>query len=239
MTTRIDKLMVDNKLVSSRTRAQNLINLGAVMINGIIVTKTSQLVDENLTIVITENYEASLGSIKLKEAIKTFSIDIMHKNCLDIGASNGGFTDVLLHNDAKKVYALDVGECALPDYLKNDERVVVMKANARYITKENFVDDIDICVVDVSFISLKLVLPAIYDVLADKGAVIALIKPQFECGKKELTKNGIVKDINTQIKAVEDIISFAQSINFSYMQSIAAPHPFDNKNQEYLLYLCK
>lgn len=239
MTTRIDKLMVENNLVSTRTRAQNLINLGAVMVNGIVVTKTSHLIEESLEIVITDDYQASLGSIKLKEAIKSFSLDIMHKTCLDIGAANGGFTEVLLSNGASKVYALDVGECALPDYLKNDERVSSMKANARFITKKDFDKDIDFCVVDVSFISLKLVLPTVYNILSEKGAVVALIKPQFECGKKQLTKNGIVKELRTQICVVEDIIAFAQSINFTYLQHIAAPHPFNNKNQEYLLYLCK
>lgn len=239
MTTRIDKFMVESNLISTRTRAQNLINLGAVMVNGIVVTKPSQLIDESFEITITDNYDASLGSIKLKEAIKAFSLDIMHKTCLDIGAANGGFTEVLLKSGAEKVYALDVGECALPDYLKNDKKVVAMKVNARFITKKYFDDDINFCVADVSFISLKLILPAIYDVLAEKGAVVALIKPQFECGKKELTKNGIVKDIKTQQKAVQDIINFAQSLNFTYLQCIPAPHPFENKNQEYLLYLCK
>ena len=236
---RIDKLMVEQKIVDTRTRAQNLIELGSVRVNGEVVNKSSQLFDEYSSIEIVSNYQASLGSIKLKEAIDVFNLDIMHKNCLDIGAANGGFTELLLSNGANKVYALDVAECALPDYIKNDSRVVTMRANARYITKNDFDSDINFFVVDVSFISLKLVLLPIYNILADNGEVVALIKPQFECGKKELTKNGIVKDIKTQIKVVNEIIEFAKSINFQFVNYIPAPHPFSNKNQEYLLYLYK
>lgn len=236
---RIDKLMLQQKLVSTRTRAQNLIKMGAVRVDGVVVSKVSQLLEIDAKIEILQDYQASLGSIKLQEAISVFNANVMHKNCLDIGAANGGFTDLLLSSGANKVYALDVAECALPEYIKNDKRVVCMRANARYITKKDFDDDIDFCVVDVSFISLKLVLPAIYEVISENAQVIALIKPQFECGKKELTKNGIVKDERTQSKVVADIIAFAQRLNFRYINHAPAPHPFSNKNQEFLLYLYK
>ncbi len=240
MTTRIDKLMADMGLADTRTRAQNLIALGVVTVNGNTVNKPSFLVEENAEIVVNENYEASLGGIKLKEAIEKFNIKVKNKVCLDIGAANGGFTEVLLNNGAKKVFALDVGDCALPEYLKNNDRVIIKdRTNARYITKENFSAELEFCVIDVSFISLKLILPTVYSILAEKGEVIALIKPQFECGKNNLTKSGIVKSEKIRCEVVSDIISFAKSINFLHKGVIAAPRPFQNKNQEYLLYLCK
>ncbi len=240
MMIRIDKLMVEKALADTRTRAQNLIALGLVSINGTIVVKPSLIADENSEITVSDNYDASLGSIKLKEAFRIINLIVKDKVCLDIGAANGGFTEVLLKNGAKKVYALDVGECALPDYLKNDSRVIVKdKTNARYINEETFPDKIEFCVIDVSFISLKLILPPIYNTLAKNGEVIALVKPQFECGKKHLTKTGIVNSEKISTDVLKDIIDFSKNLNFCYKNSFPAPRPFQNKNQEYLLYLCK
>lgn len=240
MIERIDKLMVDTALVESRTRAQNLITLGLVSINGALVNKPSLLVEENSEIIISGNYEASLGGIKLKEAFDKLDLNVKDKVCLDIGAANGGFTEVLINNGAKKVFALDVGECALPEYLRKDNRVIIKdKINARSINKNDFSDDIVFCVIDVSFISLKLILPVVYNVLAEKGEVIALIKPQFECGKKFLTKTGMVKSEKISLIVIKDLIEFSKNIKFNYKNAIAAPRPFQNKNQEYLLYLYK
>ena len=136
---RIDLYLANSGAVSSRTRAANLIDLGRVTVNGKVVTKASLDVSDEDSIIITEDYEASLGGLKLKEALKRFGVSCKDKICMDVGASNGGFTDVLLKNGAKTVYAIDVGDCALPSSLVKDERVVVMdKTNARYLEKDKF-----------------------------------------------------------------------------------------------------
>lgn len=235
---RLDLFLTQNNLAETRTRAKNLIELERVFVNGKIVTKASYDVDISDKIVISENYDASLGSLKLSKAISEFNPTINDLVCLDVGASNGGFTEILLKNGASIVYALDIGECALPDRLKNDPRVIVKdRTNARYITKDDFKHDIVLCSVDVSFISLKLILPALKDTLSSNGEVIALIKPQFELDKKTLPKSGIIKNPTLQQKVIDDICSFAKNLGFLVKGVTTAPHPFKDKNQEYLIHL--
>lgn len=235
---RIDVYLAQTGLATSRTRAANLIDLGRVLVNGKPVQKASLEVSEDDEIVITEDYEASLGGLKLKEAFRAFGVDCGGKICMDVGASNGGFTEVLLNKCAKLVYAIDVGECALPEKLKNDERTVVMdKTNARYLTRDMFCPMPEFCVVDVSFISLKLILPSVLSVMQTGGEVVALIKPQFECAKKDLSKKGILTDKKLCAKILEEIKSFCQISGFTVEGIVPAPHPFANKNQEYLIYL--
>ncbi len=238
---RIDLYLTEIGLSRSRTHAQNLIKLGKVVANGSIVTKPSLEVDESTVITVDEKDDfASLGGIKLQKALQTFKIDVKNKVCLDVGASNGGFTDVLLRGGAKKVFALDIGECALPSEMVEDERVVVKdRLNARYLTFEDIGLKIDVITVDVSFISLTLILPALTQFLDEKSVIIALIKPQFEVGKSMLTKTGIVKSQKAVNQAIDKIVAFAKQLNLKAEKVIEAPHPFENKNLEYLICLHK
>ncbi len=235
---RLDVFLAEIGAVSSRTRAANLIDMGRVLVNGKVAHKSAMDVSMDDKIEITEDYEASLGGLKLKEALDKFNIDCRDLVCADIGASNGGFTDVLLKNGAKIVYAIDVGECALPNKLSSDKRVVVMdRTNARYLDKSRFDVLPNLAVIDVSFISLKLILPSVKGILADEGIAIALIKPQFECEKKDLSKRGILVDKKKRDKVVSSIEEFCRQIGFFSLGVIPAPHPFADKNQEYLICL--
>lgn len=237
---RLDKYLYENKLADSRTRASNLIKLGKVSVNNVKAQKCSQEVSIDDIVEITGFYQASLGGIKLEEAFKVWQMNANNKICLDVGASNGGFTEVLLHNGAGKVYALDIGKCALPEYLKNDIRVIVKdNINARYITTEDFPDIIDLAVIDVSFISLEKILLPIFNIIRQDGEIIALIKPQFELTKKDLSKSGIIKNKNKQLEAVSKIRIFVENIGGKNIKIIAAPHPFEEKNQEFLIHFIK
>ena len=185
---RLDIYLTKN-LIESRTRAQNLIKLGFVRINGVIAEKASYDVRENDEVTVESNYAASLGGIKLQKALECDKITAEGKKCLDIGASNGGFCDVLLNNGAQSVIALDVGECALPERLSADKRIFVMdKTNARFLQPEQLPYVPDFITVDVSFISLTQILPVVYSCLTPGGDAVCLIKPQFECGKQSLSK---------------------------------------------------
>lgn len=237
---RLDVYLTENNLTDSRTRAKNLIVLHNVSVNGKITDKVSYEVKEGDNVEIITNYDASLGGLKLRGAIETFSIDIADKDCLDIGASNGGFCDVLLEKGAKRIIALDVAECALPDKLRlNDKIFIKDRTNAKKLKKVDLPFLPELISVDVSFISLTQVLPSIYDCLKDNGKAICLIKPQFECGRKALSKKGIVTNEKEIQKAIDNITRFAVQLGFTVLGTCPAPHPFDNKNQEYFIYLFK
>ena len=238
---RIDLYLSENGLTKSRTHAQNLIKLGKVMVDGTIISKPSLEVTGNENIIVDDrNDYASLGGLKLQKAINHYKVDVDNKICIDIGASNGGFTDVLLRAGASKVYAVDIGECALPIEMVEDDRVVVKdKINARYISFEDIGIKADIITVDVSFISLTMILPALTQFLKDDSVIIALIKPQFEVGKSMLTKTGIVKNQKATEHAIKKITDFSLGLGLRYNPIIEAPHPFENKNKEYLVLLHK
>lgn len=237
---RLDLYLTEKKLTETRTRAKNLIEMGNVTVNGQTVQKPATNVSKYDVVKITEDYDASVASLKLKKAFTDFNPNAKNKICLDLGAANGGFTDVLLNNGAKKVYALDIGECALPDRLKNDEKVVVVdRTNARYIEKTNFADEINLITGDLSFISLKYILLPSYNVLSDGGEAIFLIKPQFELDSKRIPKSGIIRDEKVRNKIVSEIRLFAENIGYKVNGITPAPHPFADKNQEYLIYLSK
>lgn len=237
---RLDLYLLYANYVSSRTRAANLIKLGKITVNGKIAEKAAQDIKEYDIVKVISDYPVSLGGIKLNEAFEKWGLSIEDKVCLDVGASNGGFTEVLLNKNAKCIYALDVGDCALPAYLINNDRVIVKdKTNARFILKSDFEKEIDFAVIDVSFISLDLILPTIYSIIKEKGEIVALIKPQFELTKNDLTKSGIVKDKKLQDKVVKKITSLAISLGSLNVKTILAPHPFEEKNQEYLIYIRK
>lgn len=192
--------------------------------------------DENFIIkVIDDEGYASQGAYKLIEGLKVFGVDINGKDAVDIGCSNGGFTDVLLRNNVKSVLAVDVADCALPESILSDNRVTFLKANARELS----VSPVDFACTDVSFISLKLILPTIYNALKSGGECIALIKPQFELGKSALNKKGIVLSEKDRLRAIESVKGYATDIGFEVIGVTPSPVFYDNKNKEYLLYVKK
>ncbi len=238
---RLDVSLAELGLARSRTHARNLIELGKVTVNGVTVSKVATEVSpcDILSVDASDDF-ASLGGLKLKKALAHYHVDVTGKICIDIGASNGGFTDVLIKNGASKVYAVDIGDCALPDELRHNDKVVVKdKLNARYLAFEDIGIKADIVTIDVSFISLKYILPAMLQFLDDSSVIIALIKPQFEVGKSNLTKTGIVKSKKVALSAADDVAKYAVSIGLCAEQYVEAPHPFENKNQEYLILLHK
>ncbi len=237
---RLDLFLVENHLAETRTRAKNLIELKKVSVNGKIIDKPACFVTEKDAVTLSEDYGASLGGLKLQEAFRHRPIDLTGKRCLDIGAANGGFCDVLLQNGAARVIALDVGECALPDRLRDDERIIIMdKTNARFLKKEDLPYTPDFISVDVSFISLTQILPTVATSLADGAVAVCLVKPQFECGKKALSKTGIVTDKKAEKQALDFVMQTARALSLTPIDFCPAPHPFDKKNQEYLLFLQK
>ncbi|MDE7328685.1 MAG: TlyA family RNA methyltransferase [Clostridia bacterium] len=224
----------------SRAKAQQMIENSFVEVDGKITNKSSMNVDERSQIKILDTFKfSSLGGDKLQKALCDFNYDVSGKICADIGASNGGFTDCLLSHGAEKVYAVDVGECAFEDKLKNDPRVVIKdRTNARYIDESAFGEQVDFACIDVSFISLKLILPSVVGILKKGGDIIALIKPQFEAGSKNLSKNGIVISEKVRSKVCDDIKNFALSLGLKYKSITTAPIRA-NKNVEFLIFLCK
>lgn len=235
---RIDLYLFKNGYAESRTRALNLIKLGGVKLDGKVVTKASTEVDENSRIEVDDLIKyASLGGMKLVEAIKTFDISDFGV-CVDLGSSNGGFTDVLLCSGAEKVYAVDVGVCALPQRLIEDERVAVMdKTNAKSVPLAD--GSADFVTADLSFISITKIIPEISRLLKPKGRCVILIKPQFEVGRNNLTKTGIVKSDKISRKAVDEVLSFAKTHNLVRLGVVRTPDLFQDKNVEFLAYLQK
>jgi len=224
----------------SRNKAGEAIKRGEVLYNGQVVKPSQIIKDENLiTFSKPLEYYVSNGGYKLSKALKDFKLNVDNLIIADIGASTGGFTDCLLQNNAQKVYAIDVGESQLDQDLKNDKRVIIKdNTNARYLTKEIFEDKLDFIVMDVSFISVKLILPQIINILEDGKSLIILIKPQFECEHKKINKNGIVTDKNFRKTIIKNIIDFCAILKLYTYGITNAPIKTD-KNIEYLLYLKK
>jgi 23S rRNA (cytidine1920-2'-O)/16S rRNA (cytidine1409-2'-O)-methyltransferase len=207
---RLDQLLVGRGLFASREQARRAIMAGDVMIGTRIAAKTSELLDEQAAITVkpTRKY-VGRGALKLEAALDHFNIDVDRKTALDIGASTGGFTDCMLQRGANKVYAVDVGHGQLDWKLRNDPRVIVLeKVNARSLSREHIPELVDICVIDVSFISLTLVLPNAFDLITATGVILALIKPQFELQRSEVGKGGIVRDQDLHLKAQDKIVAF-------------------------------
>ena len=197
------------------------------------ITKTPEIRGETLKYV-------SRGGLKLEKAMQVFPIILDGKTTMDIGASTGGFTDCMLQNGAKKVFAVDVGYGQFAWKLRCDERVVNMeRTNIRYVKSEDIGTKIDFASIDVSFISLKLVLPVCYELLADDGELVALIKPQFEAGKEQVGKKGVVRDIKVHYNVCESVLEFARSINFYVAGLSYSPIKGPEGNIEYLAYLKK
>ena len=234
---RLDVALVERGLVDTRSKAQSLIMARRVLVNGQFVDKAGANVatDDEVRVAELEHPWVGRGGMKLAHAVQQFAIELEGKVCADIGASTGGFTDVMLKHGAAKVYAIDVGYGQLDVSLRNDPRVVNReKVNARYLQPDNFDEPIDFVSIDVSFISLKLILPAVAEFL--DGELVALIKPQFEVGKHEVGKGGIVRDDVKRTAAVESVVQFARSEGFEIKGLIESPIKGAEGNIEYLMY---
>ncbi len=239
---RIDTLLVERGLFSSRERAKSEIMAGHILVANAVVDKAGTLVDPSKEIRIIGNAlpYVSRGGLKLKKAIDCFGLFLEDMTIADIGASTGGFTDVCLMEGAKKVYAIDVGYGQLAYSLRQDSRVVVMeRTNARYLNRDHFSERMDFVVTDVSFISLEKILPAAYSILKEEAHMVALIKPQFEAGKDHIGKHGVVSDAEVQRRVIEKVIHFAQETGFLYMGLDFSPVAGPKGNIEFLLYLQK
>ena len=239
---RLDQLVFDLGLAESRERAKTTVMSGLVFVNGQRADKPGMQVspDVNVEVKGTALPYVSRGGLKLEKALKVFPIDVTGKVCIDCGASTGGFTDVLLKNGAAKVYSVDVGYGQLAWSLRNDERVVNMeRTNIRYISSEQIPEPLDICVMDLSFISVKLVLPAVCALLKNDAQLVCLIKPQFEAGREEVGKKGVVRDKAVHLSVIESVLSFAPTVGMTVMGLDFSPIKGPEGNREYLCYMKK
>ena len=242
MKKRIDILLTEKNFFESRAKSQAMIMAGKILVNGQKIDKSGTMIEENAEIkIIGENLKyVSRGGLKLEKAIKVFEIDLNEKICADIGASTGGFTDCMLQNGAKKIYSIDVGYGQLAWKLRNDERVVNMeRTNIRKVSRADFENIIDFASIDVAFISLDKVLPIVYEILSEKGEVIALIKPQFEAGREKVGKKGVVKDKKVHEEVLKYVLNFAQNLNFKVCGLDYSPIKGPEGNIEYLTFLRK
>jgi 23S rRNA (cytidine1920-2'-O)/16S rRNA (cytidine1409-2'-O)-methyltransferase len=236
---RIDLLLVDRGLVESRERAQAMIIAGQVLVNGRKQDKTGSRVPEDADIrILGEQLRyVSRGGLKLEAALGEFTVDVQGKTALDVGASTGGFTDCLLQHGAGKVYAVDVGYGQMAWKLRLDPRVIIIeRVNIRHIDPALVPEPIDIAVIDVSFISLEKVVPSIFRFFKPHAEIVALIKPQFEVGKGQVGKGGIVRDEAARTAAVERVASFFRETGFEVRGVIPSPITGQDGNVEFLIH---
>ncbi|NIM92529.1 MAG: TlyA family rRNA (cytidine-2'-O)-methyltransferase [Anaerolineales bacterium] len=234
---RIDTLMVRRSLAESRSAAQRLIMAGQVRADGQVVFKPAQRVESSAEITVDEGpLYVSRGGEKLEAAILAFEIMVQDSICADVGASTGGFTDCLLQHGAERVYAIDVGHGQLHWRLRNDPRIVLMeRTNARHL--ESLQEPIDLVTIDVSFISLLLIFPAISQWLKSDGEVIALVKPQFEAGKEDVGKGGVVRDVDVHRQVLSDVVKGAEQSGLFIAGLVRSPLMGPKGNIEFLLWL--
>lgn len=242
MKDRLDVLLVKRGLAESREKAKAVIMSGIVYVDGQKEDKAGQTFADTANIEVrgsTLKY-VSRGGLKLEKAMECFDVSVKDKVCMDIGASSGGFTDCMLQNGAKKVYAVDVGHGQLAWKLRNDTRVVVMeKTNIRYVKPEDIGESIDFASIDVSFISLSKVLPAAYNLLGERGEIVALIKPQFEAGREKVGKKGVVREKSTHIEVIQNCFAYAMENGFFVRELEFSPVKGPEGNIEYLYHLVK
>jgi 23S rRNA (cytidine1920-2'-O)/16S rRNA (cytidine1409-2'-O)-methyltransferase len=233
---RLDQLLVGRKFFPSREQARRAILAGNVSIGTRIAAKASELLDESTAIAVKPSRKyVGRGALKLESALDHFHIEVHGKKALDIGASTGGFTDCMLQRGAEKVYAVDVGYGQLDWKIRNDPRVIVLeKINARFLTDEQIPELVDICVIDVSFISLTLVLPNALALLKATGVILALIKPQFELQRSEVGKGGIVRDPRLHQMAQDKIVAFVDNVGHVVTGIVPASIKGADGNQEFL-----
>ena len=242
MKERLDVLLVKKNLAESREKAKAIIMSGIVYVDGQKEDKAGSTFEETAQIEVRGNTlkYVSRGGLKLEKAMTHFGATLDGKVCMDVGASTGGFTDCMLQNGAVKVYSVDVGHGQLAWKLRNDERVVCMeKTNIRYVTPEDIADRIQFVSIDVSFISLTKVLPAVLGVLGPNGQLVCLIKPQFEAGREKVGKKGVVRDINVHREVIEMIVNYVRAQNLGILALDFSPIKGPEGNIEYLIYLDK
>ena len=239
---RLDVTLVERGLAETRQKAQATIMSGVVYVNGQKVDKAGFAVAEDASIEVRGNAlpYVSRGGLKLEKAMREFGLKLDGCVCADIGASTGGFTDCMLQNGAAKVYAVDVGYGQLDWKLRSDERVVCMeRTNARYLTHEQVPDELNFASIDVSFISLGLILPAVNALLRDGGHVACLVKPQFEAGREKVGKKGVVRDPAVHLEVLEHFLGHARDSGFGVLDLTYSPIRGPEGNIEYLGYLEK
>lgn len=234
---RIDVLLVDRGLVASREKAQALVLAGAVFVNGQKMEKSGTAVADDAAIEVKEGLKfASRGGFKLERALEHFQIDVSGRVCVDVGASTGGFTDCLLQRGAARVHAVDVGSGQLDWRLRTDARVVVHEGlNARHLKLEDIGEQVGLAVCDVSFISVTLILPALPPLLRDPGEIVILVKPQFEVGREQVGKGGIVRDAALHGQACDRVRAAAEALGFA-CGIVESPILGAEGNREFLLY---
>ena len=242
MKERLDVLVVKRNLAQSREKAKALIMAGNIFVDNRREDKVGTTFEESVAIELRGNTlpYVSRGGLKLEKAMKAFGVDVQGKVCSDVGSSTGGFTDCMLQNGAKKVFAIDVGRGQLDWKLRQDERVVCMeRTNIRYVTPQDLGEEIAFSSIDVSFISLTKVLLPIYHYLEKEGEVVALIKPQFEAGREKVGKKGVVREKSTHDEVIEKVLGYAESIGFMVLDLTFSPIRGPEGNIEYLAYLKK
>ncbi|MBR5897696.1 MAG: TlyA family RNA methyltransferase [Lachnospiraceae bacterium] len=243
MKERLDVLLVELGLSTSREKAKTVIMAGDVFVNGQREDKAGSMFDPEKSKIEVRGDKlkyVSRGGLKLEKALASFPIDLNGAVCMDIGASTGGFTDCMLQNGAKKVYSIDVGHGQLAWSLRNDERVVCMeKTNFRYVKPEDLGEAPDFASCDVSFISLTKILEPAVNILRDGAQMVCLIKPQFEAGREEVGKKGVVRDKKVHEAVVKKVIDYARSVGFKILGLDYSPIKGPEGNIEYLLYMEK
>lgn len=240
MGTRLDIALTERHLCQSRSRAKMLITEGRVLLNHQVCTKPSELVSEEDSLELEDIPFVGRGGLKLEGALKQFPVELNHRICLDIGASTGGFTDCMLKHGAKLVYAVDVGHGQLAEELRNHAQVINLEnTDIRNLNPADLEAIPDFCSIDVSFISLKYILPSAFRLLAEQAECIALVKPQFEAGKKALNKQGVVKSEKIRKQVLSEMQTFAVQVGFQVLDSCESPIQGGTGNIEYLLYLRK
>ena len=242
MKERLDVLLVKRNLAESREKAKAIIMSGNVFVEDQREDKAGTTFPEDVKIEVRGHVMpyVSRGGLKLEKAIKNFDVSVEGKVCTDVGSSTGGFTDCMLQNGAVKVFAIDVGRGQLDWKLRQDPRVVCMeKTNIRYVTPEDIGEPVDFSSIDVSFISLTLILPVVYRFLREGGSCACLVKPQFEAGREKVGKNGIIKDPAVHLEVLQKIYRFALELGFSVRGLDFSPIKGAKGNIEYLMYLCK
>lgn len=239
---RLDVLLTERGFCESRQKAQTTIMAGLVFVDGQRSDKPGTAVPEDANVEVRGHAlrYVSRGGLKLEKAMAEFPITLEGKTCADIGASTGGFTDCMLQNGAARVYAVDVGYGQLDWKLRNDPRVVCLeRTNARYLSTEQIPETLDFASIDVSFISLKLIFPALYTLLRQGGEVACLIKPQFEAGREKVGKKGVVRDGKVHLEVLENFLSHAKENHFTVLGITYSPIRGPEGNIEYLGYLRK
>ena len=242
MKKRLDVLLVEQGLADSREKAKAIIMSGIVYVDNNKEDKAGTTFEETAKVEVRGNTlkYVSRGGLKLEKAMNNFGVTLDGKVCMDVGASTGGFTDCMLQNGAVKVYSVDVGHGQRAWKLRNDERVVCMeKTNIRYVTPEDIDDRVEFASIDVSFISLTKVLPAVKELMTENGEIVCLIKPQFEAGREKVGKKGVVRELSTHIEVVQMIVDYVRNNGFRTLDLSYSPIKGPEGNIEYLLYMTK